>query len=43
VWKPAGERVGSILDIEYFRPLEPELRRELVALAAVELPVEVAP
>ena len=40
VWKPAGERVGSILDIEYFRPLEPELRRELVAIAAVERPVE---
>jgi uncharacterized OB-fold protein len=20
VWKPAGERSGSILDIEYFRP-----------------------
>ena len=43
VWKPAGERVGSILDIRYFRPLEPELRRELVAVAAVEQPVEVAP
>jgi hypothetical protein len=43
VWKPAGERVGSILDIEYFRPLEPELRRELVAVASVEHPVEVAP
>jgi hypothetical protein len=43
VWKPAGERVGSILDIRYFRPLEPELRRELVAVAAVEHPVEVAP
>jgi uncharacterized OB-fold protein len=21
VWKPVGERVGSILDIAYFRPL----------------------
>ena len=38
VWKPAGERAGSILDIRYFRPLDPELHRELVATAAVEAP-----
>ena len=43
VWKPARERVGSILDIDHFRPLDPELRRELVAVAAVERPVEVIP
>ena len=43
VWKPARERVGSILDIDYFRPLDPELRRELVAVAAVERPVEAIP
>jgi uncharacterized OB-fold protein len=40
VWKPASERTGSILDIAYFRPMEPSLRRELVAAAgaAVEVP-----
>jgi hypothetical protein len=43
VWKPASERVGSILDIDHFRPLDPEVRRELMAVAAVERPVEVAP
>ncbi|MGH2640664.1 MAG: hypothetical protein ACRDGO_03080, partial [Actinomycetota bacterium] len=36
VWRASGERVGSILDIVHFRPLEPEIRRELVAVAAVE-------
>jgi uncharacterized OB-fold protein len=40
VWKPAGERAGSILDILYFRPLDPEVRRGLVAVAAAELPLE---
>jgi hypothetical protein len=40
VWKPPGERAGSILDIRYFRPLEPELRRELVAVVAAEAPME---
>jgi hypothetical protein len=39
VWKPPGERAGSILDIRYFRPLDPELRRELVAVAAAEVPL----
>jgi hypothetical protein len=43
VWKPASERVGSILDIDHFRPLDPEVRRELMAVAAVERPVGVAP
>jgi acetyl-CoA C-acetyltransferase len=38
VWKPSDERAGSILDIAYFRPLDPALRRELVAVAAVEQP-----
>ena len=41
VWKPAGERAGSILDIRYFRPLDPELHRELVATAAAEATVGV--
>jgi hypothetical protein len=27
VWKPEGERTGSILDIRYFRPREAKLRR----------------
>ena len=40
VWKPMDDRSGSILDIAYFRPSEPELRRELVAIAAVEAPME---
>ena len=40
VWKPEGERAGSILDILYFRPLDLELRGELVAVAAAELPME---
>jgi acetyl-CoA C-acetyltransferase len=40
VWKPAGERAGSILDIVYFRPVDPEVRRELVAAAAAEIPLE---
>ncbi|HEX5936768.1 MAG TPA: Zn-ribbon domain-containing OB-fold protein [Actinomycetota bacterium] len=39
VWKPPGERAGSILDIAYFRPLDPELRRELVAATAVAEPI----
>ena len=34
VW--AEERTGSILDIEYFRPRDEELRRTLVAAAAAE-------
>jgi acetyl-CoA C-acetyltransferase len=37
VWKPDGERTGSILDISHFRPLDPELRRELVAAVAERL------
>jgi uncharacterized OB-fold protein len=40
VWKPPGERAGSILDIRYFRPLDPELRRELAAAAVVQAPME---
>jgi hypothetical protein len=28
VWKPEGKREGSILDIEYFRPRDPNLRRK---------------
>lgn len=28
VWKPAGEREGSILDIRYFRPQDPGLREK---------------
>jgi uncharacterized OB-fold protein len=43
VWKPAGSRVGSILDIVHFRPMDPALRRELVAVAAAEMPAGVAP
>ena len=45
VWKPARERVGSILDIAYFRPLDPEVRRELVAVAAAAIaePIGTAP
>ena len=39
VWKPASDRAGTILDIIYFRPLEPELRRELVATAGAEAPL----
>jgi uncharacterized OB-fold protein len=39
VWKPPSERAGSILDIRYFRPLDPEVRRELVAIAAAEMPM----
>jgi hypothetical protein len=27
------DRDGSILDIAYFRPVDPEVRRELVAVA----------
>src|SRR5262245_26853516 len=34
VWRPMDARDGSILDIAYFRPIEPALRRELVAAAA---------
>jgi len=40
VWKPADDRAGSILDIAYFRPSDPALRRELAAAAAVAAPVE---
>jgi len=40
VWKPPGERAGSILDIRYFRPLDPELQLELVAVTAAETPME---
>jgi acetyl-CoA C-acetyltransferase len=39
VWKPPDDRAGSILDILYFRPLDPELRRELVGTVAAELPM----
>jgi uncharacterized protein len=39
VWKPASDRAGTILDIIYFRPLEPELRRELVGTAGAEAPL----
>jgi uncharacterized OB-fold protein len=39
VWRPAGERAGSILDIAYFRPLDPTLRRQLSAAAAAVAPV----
>ena len=28
VWKPPAQREGSILDIQYFRPRDPELRRK---------------
>ncbi|MGH2682272.1 MAG: Zn-ribbon domain-containing OB-fold protein [Actinomycetota bacterium] len=28
VWRPEGEREGSILDIQYFRPRDPKLRRK---------------
>jgi acetyl-CoA C-acetyltransferase len=40
VWKPDGERTGSILDIAYFRPLDPDRRRELVATAGRALSAE---
>ena len=40
VWKPADDRAGSILDIAYFRPSDPALRRELAAAATVAAPVE---
>ncbi|HET9672073.1 MAG TPA: Zn-ribbon domain-containing OB-fold protein [Actinomycetota bacterium] len=40
VWKPNGERTGSILDIAYFRPLEPEQRRELIAAVGEALATE---
>ncbi|MGH2679571.1 MAG: Zn-ribbon domain-containing OB-fold protein [Actinomycetota bacterium] len=40
VWKPDGDRAGSILDIAYFRPLEEAIRREAAATAVVTLPVE---
>ena len=40
VWKPADDRAGSILDIAYFRPSDPALRRELAAVASVAAPVE---
>jgi uncharacterized OB-fold protein len=33
VWRPMDDRDGSILDIAYFRPVDPEVRRELVAVA----------
>jgi uncharacterized OB-fold protein len=33
VWRPMDARTGSILDIAYFRPIEPAIRRELVAVA----------
>jgi hypothetical protein len=33
VWRPMDDRDGSILDIAYFRPSEPAVRRELVAAA----------
>jgi hypothetical protein len=35
------DREGSILDIAYFRPVEPEIRRERVAFAAVSEPAAV--
>ena len=28
VWKPRAQREGSILDIQYFRPRDPKLRRK---------------
>ncbi|HZB00781.1 MAG TPA: Zn-ribbon domain-containing OB-fold protein [Actinomycetota bacterium] len=40
VWKPLGDRAGSILDIAYFRPVDVELRRELVASAGAERSLE---
>jgi uncharacterized OB-fold protein len=40
VWKPMDDRSGSILDIAYFRPVDPAIRRELVAVAAVEAQME---
>jgi acetyl-CoA C-acetyltransferase len=43
VWKPGEDRAGSILDIAYFRPLDPEVRRDLVAVAAVAEPIGSAP
>jgi uncharacterized OB-fold protein len=33
VWRPMEDRDGSILDIAYFRPADPEVRRELAAAA----------
>ena len=39
VWRPFDDRVGSILDVAYFRPVDPELRRELVAAIAAEVGV----
>jgi uncharacterized OB-fold protein len=33
VWRPMDDRDASILDIAYFRPSEPSIRRELVAAA----------
>ena len=37
VWRPMDDRTGSILDIAYFRPREPSVRRELVAAAVAEV------
>ena len=39
VWRPLDDRVGSILDIAYLRPVDQELRRELVAAMALEVGV----
>jgi acetyl-CoA C-acetyltransferase len=39
VWKRRDDRAGSILDIAYFRPLDPELRRELVAEVGAAVPL----
>jgi uncharacterized OB-fold protein len=33
VWKPQADREGSILDIEYFRPRDPKLRRKRAGAA----------
>jgi acetyl-CoA C-acetyltransferase len=40
VWKPDGERTCSILDIAYFRPLDPEQRGDLVAAVGQVLTAE---
>ena len=37
VWRPLDDRDGSILDIAYFRPTDPILRRSLEAAATTEL------
>ena len=34
--RPLDDREGSILDIAYFRPTDPVIRRELLAASATE-------